>query len=1184
MPKSKKDVSLKYQKMSHTEHVLAKPDSYIGSIELEETEQYILNDTDSSNIKIDKKTFQFCPGFYKCFDELIVNAFDHWKRQQMYNKTEDNIRVVENIKVIIEDQQVTVMNDGDGIDIEKIPKHDKYPVELIFGTLLTSTNYDDTEKREWGGRNGYGAKLANIFSLEMTVETVDANRKLKYVQTFKNNMKDKTKPNITKCSKSPYTKITWKPDFKRFNMTHIDTDHMNLLKKRVYDIGACTDQFVSVYLNKKKISNKKFVKYTSLYLGKRPYVIQEEDGWTVVATYNNDEVFNQVSFVNGINTVRGGKHVDFVVNQIKDKMVDMIQKKHKKKVKGAYVKNQLMVFINATVVNPIFDGQTKETLKTNKQKFGHTITIKKEFIQKLYKTEITERILQQTAYKDNKDLEKTDGKKKTRINVPKLCDANLAGTKKSKDCTLILTEGDSAKTMAIAGLSVVGRDTYGVFPLKGKILNVREASINDISNNKEITSIKKILGLQSNVEYTFESLQKEWPLRYGRILIMTDQDHDGSHIKGLVINLFDHLWPQLLDNKFMCSMLTPIIKASKGKISKSFYTIQDYEKWKKIRNNHKWKIKYYKGLGTSTTKEAKEYFKELKIVYYTRENTEVVSNINNAEFLIQKKKNLESCRIDLAFNKKRANDRKEWLYKYDRNIILDSAQEDVTFNEFIDKELIHFSNASNDRSIPDIRDGFKPSIRKIMYSCFKRNLTSELKVAQLAGYVSENSAYHHGEKSLEGAIVGLAHDFVGSNNLNLLLPVGQFGSRLHGGKDCAQSRYIFTQLSKLTRKMFNPSDDHIYTYLDDDGYKIEPESYCPILPMVLINGSEGIGTGFSSKIPKYNPNDLAKYIKNKLNGVLKEDNVDMHPWYKGFKGIVHKIDARTYITKAVYHFVNNSTVHITELPVGMWTEKYIETLDKLSSVKKNKILKHYTDHSTESDVSIHLEFDRYALSELLSKPDGIEMTALEKYLKLTKTISISNMWLFNKDRRIVKYTSIKDIIEEWFGYRHQMYVKRKDYLIQKLEKELNIIFYKVKFIKEFIDNTIEIRNKSKQSIIDMLIGKEYPKLHINIDDTDEKTKSYDYLLKMNLYTLSKEEVESLTNKRDMKQIELDTLKETTIKKMWIKEVDDFIHLYNKKISKKKSNVDNSKKSSKQSSKKTSKKSSSSKSKKTLKIN
>jgi len=542
----------------------------------------------------------------------------------------------------------------------------------------------------------------------------------------------------------------------------------------------------------------------------------------------------------------------------------------------------------------------------------------------------------------------------------------------------------------------------------------------------------------------------------------------------------------------------------------------------------------------------------------------------------------------LAFNKKRANDRKEWLYKYDRNIILDSAQEDVTFNEFIDKELIHFSNASNDRSIPDIRDGFKPSIRKIMYSCFKRNLTSELKVAQLAGYVSENSAYHHGEKSLEGAIVGLAHDFVGSNNLNLLLPVGQFGSRLHGGKDCAQSRYIFTQLSKLTRKMFNPSDDHIYTYLDDDGYKIEPESYCPILPMVLINGSEGIGTGFSSKIPKYNPNDLAKYIKNKLNGVLKEDNVDMHPWYKGFKGIVHKIDARTYITKAVYHFVNNSTVHITELPVGMWTEKYIETLDKLSSVKKNKILKHYTDHSTESDVSIHLEFDRYALSELLSKPDGIEMTALEKYLKLTKTISISNMWLFNKDRRIVKYTSIKDIIEEWFGYRHQMYVKRKDYLIQKLEKELNIIFYKVKFIKEFIDNTIEIRNKSKQSIIDMLIGKEYPKLHINIDDTDEKTKSYDYLLKMNLYTLSKEEVESLTNKRDMKQIELDTLRETTIKKMWIKEVDDFIHLYNKKISKKiskkKSNVDNSKQSSKQSSKKTSKKSSSSKSKKTLKIN
>ena len=1168
------DLSVKYQKMSHTEHVLAKPDSYIGSIELEETEQYVLNDQDPNNIRIEKKIFTFCPGFYKCFDELIVNAFDHWKRQQQYNKTQNNIRQVEHIKITISDDEIIVMNDGDGIDIEKIPKYDKYPVELIFGTLLTSTNYDDSEKREWGGRNGYGAKLANIFSLEMRIETVDANRNKKYIQTFTNNMKDKTKPKITSYSRAPYTKITWKPDFKRFNMTSIDVNHMNLLKKRVYDIAAVTDQFVSVSLNGKKIPYKKFAKYSNLYVGKRPQVFQEEDGWSVVATFNDNEVFEQVSFVNGINTSRGGKHVDYIVNQIKDKMVELIQKKHKKKIKGAYVKNQLMVFVNATVVNPTFDGQTKETLKTNKNKFGHTITIKKDFINKLFKTDITERILQQTAYKDNKDLEKTDGKKKNRISVPKLCDANWAGTKKSKECILILTEGDSAKTMAIAGLSVVGRDKYGVFPLKGKILNVRDASINDISNNKELTNIKKILGLQSNCEYTFEDLNKEWPLRYGKILIMTDQDHDGSHIKGLVINVFDHLWPQLLDSNFICSMLTPIIKASKGKHSKAFYTIQDYEKWREKGNNHTWKIKYYKGLGTSTTKEAKQYFKDLKIVHYSREQNDVILNMNDSEFLIQKKQNIKKCRIDLAFNKKRADDRKRWLYNYNRNLILDSSQSSVTFADFIDKELIHFSNASNDRSIPDIRDGFKPSIRKIIYSCFKRNLISEIKVAQLAGYVSENSSYHHGEKSLEGAIVGLAHDFVGSNNLNLLKPIGQFGSRLHGGKDCAQSRYIYTQLSKLTRKLFISHDDHIYNYLDDDGYKIEPEAYCPILPMVLINGSEGIGTGFSSKIPRHNPNDLVKYIKNKLNNVSKEDNIEFKPWYKGFKGIIHEIDSKTYITKGVYNFINHSTIEITELPVGMWTEKYIETLDKICSVKTNKILKHYIDHSTESEVSIHLHFDRFALADLLTHPDSIQMTAVEKYLKLTKTISTSNMWLFNADRTIVKYNHVKDIIEEWFEYRYEMYNKRKTYLIQTLKRELNIIFFKVKFIQEFIASTIEIRNKTKQSIKDMLVDKGYPTLHTTVNESDTIPKSYDYLLKMSLYTLTKEEVELLTHKRDKKQLELDILTQTTIKELWIVELNDFITLYNKTMRSKKK----SKKTSK--SKKTLKSNKTLKSKKT----
>ena len=203
--KSKKSVSEIYVKMKHIDHIFEKPDSYVGSIEIEETEQYVLDDSNSDDIKIVKSKFNYCPGFYKCFDELLVNAFDHTKRQLSKIRSGDSSAIpVTNIKVEIDKETgvISVFNDGDGIDIEIIPEHNKYPPEMIFGELLTSTNYDDSEEREWGGRNGYGAKLANIFSLETEVETVDSKRGKKFKQVFKNHMSEKSKPKMLDSSDS----------------------------------------------------------------------------------------------------------------------------------------------------------------------------------------------------------------------------------------------------------------------------------------------------------------------------------------------------------------------------------------------------------------------------------------------------------------------------------------------------------------------------------------------------------------------------------------------------------------------------------------------------------------------------------------------------------------------------------------------------------------------------------------------------------------------------------------------------------------------------------------------------------------------------------------------------------------------------------------------------------------------
>lgn len=280
----------------------------------------------------------------------------------------------------------------------------------------------------------------------------------------------------------------------------------------------------------------------------------------------------------------------------------------------------------------------------------------------------------------------------------------------------------------------------------------------------------------------------------------------------------------------------------------------------------------------------------------------------------------ERTLIDMAFSKKKADERKDWLKGFTPGTFIDHSRSKISYDDFVQKELILFSMADNIRSIPSIADGLKPGLRKILFGCFKRRLIkSEIKVAQLAGYISEHSAYHHGDQSLCACIVGMAQDFVGSNNVNLLFPSGQFGTRIQGGKDAASPRYVFTRLSTITRHIFIEDDDHLLTHLYDDGQRIEPEWYAPIIPMVLVNGSEGIGTGWSTMIPNFSPIHIIKNLQRKLDGLPYHK---MHPWYKGFRGHIEEISAEKYRICGRIQKIDPETLHITELPIGMWTQTY----------------------------------------------------------------------------------------------------------------------------------------------------------------------------------------------------------------------------------------------------------------------
>ena len=477
---------------------------------------------------------------------------------------------------------------------------------MIFGHLLTSSNYDDDEKKVVGGRNGYGAKLCNIFSNRFKVETSCKEFGKAFSQVWTENMKNAKDVKITSSSGEDFTRITFQPDLSKFKMTTLDKDIVALFSRRAFDIAGST-RGVKVFLNGTKVPINGFKDYVELFVKDKedetgnPIKVAYEvvnERWEIAATVS-DRGFLQNSFVNSIATTRGGKHVDYIADQIVTKLADIIKKKNKQGVvvKPFQIKNHLWVFVNCLIENPTFDSQTKETMTLQQKNFGSKCSPTDKFFTTVIKVGVVEAILSCVKFKAQTELSKKCHSKKhaNLTGIPKLEDANDAGTRNSIDCTLILTEGDSAKSLVVAGLGVIGRDKYGVFPLRGKMLNVREASHKQILENAEINNIIKIVGLQYKKAYT--SVDDLKTLRYGKIMIMTDQDQDGSHIKGLLINFIHHNWPSLLKLDFLEEFITPIVKASKGSDIHSFYSLPEFEEWKKeVPNWRAYKIKYYKGI------------------------------------------------------------------------------------------------------------------------------------------------------------------------------------------------------------------------------------------------------------------------------------------------------------------------------------------------------------------------------------------------------------------------------------------------------------------------------------------------------------------------------------------------------------------------------------------------------------
>lgn len=1336
-----------YKKLNTNQHVRLRSGMYLGSIQPQDYETVIIEEK-----SIDNKLLNYSYALYKAIDEVVVNAIDHVTRTTKC-KGNDKCTMID-INFDYNTGEISVCNNGYGIEINKYEDEDIYIPEVIFSHVMSGSNFDDDDedKANTGGMNGYGIKLTNITSKYFIVDT---NYKgTNYLQKFEDGNNKVNPPKIVKNNVNDYTKITFMPEYEFFYGKAYNEEIGVVL----YDLINTRSIFASIFCKTIQVKfNNELIKYNSISdlmdligLDYIKTTITNNKIPLDVCISVGDSNIKCLSLINGI-IVKGGVHIKFIEKEIINNLMDKINKTVKNtKITNKMIMNHVLIMVSGYVNKPDFSSQTKDIL-TIDIKYFKDYTIAKSTINKIW-TMLKPVLENIYLSSEKKKLSKTDGKKKNTVLMDNLDDATWAGTKKSDQCRLILTEGLSASTYAISGLKKLGRERYGVFPLKGKMLNVREASTDKINKNKEITQLKTILGLKSN--YTYEDLSE---LRYGGIIILTDADSDGSHIKGLIINMIHAFWPELLEMGFITSIMTPIIRAMKGSNEINFYSSNEYEEWKdNTTNNKTYTIKYYKGLGTSEKKDAIAVFSTLDkhLINYTCDD--------DTDYY-----------INLAFHKKKADDRKDWLAEYDYSEYNKSSNTRISYSDMINKELIHFSYYDNERNIPNICDGLKPSQRKILFTALKTMKTNNIKgykVSQFGNKVAELTDYHHGEDSLSKAIINMAQNYISSNNCNLLLPLGGFGclspdtniilfngfskkavdiniddvligddakprkvlklvngvnhmfrlllhnsssnyeyfdctidhiltlhipnnnkliningltynkyfdgskwnlskdlskkmdmdifdvplyefiqwdnetkqkfrliknnqiievyknmsikerediikvyfverylnrsknkltiksiyedkleylneialslgyrtimadreliiyllnrkyndyvftitylglqkfngwevdgnnrflvesfivthnSRIHNGADAASPRYIFTNLTNTTPLLFNKYDNKILDYINSDGMIIEPKYYVPVLPIILINGSTGIGTGFSTKIPQFDLEDIARVIINKLNG--KTDDYTLIPSYRFYNGTILEHDKNKFLCIGTYEIKNDNTITITEIPIGTSINKYKSILNDMI---EKKLVKSYINNSNDSIPSFEITVEDSIISVLKSKNQANILTTFS----LTSSISTKNMMLFNRYNKMTKYDSPNEILDEFYIIRLEYYEKRKKFIIKTIEDELIILQNKIRFIMMIVQKELKV------------IKVKIMTLNNNLEELNfhKHENKYDYLTSLPIHSLTIEKINELTNKCKDISSQLEAIKAKSIKKIWMEDITDIIKAY-----------------------------------------
>lgn len=1180
----------KLKQHTDLEHMRRQTDMYLGTKDVITSKEYVLVDN-----QISLQPVRISPAFLKIYDEILVNAID----QYTLAGSDINIHVDSDLNIIIQNSpgyiRIEYPKTTDGRII--------ISVQFVFGEFKTSSNFDDENNpkpRITGGMFGIGSKGVNAFSKFFQAMTYDPNFGKLVVVTWQDCMSKEPVVEIEPTDdKTPFTQIHYLANLEDFPQVQNNKEdffrmaYMRALQTAVF----CRYSKVKYNGNIIKVSAKEYFQMHNIdkiveceIAPPNKLHIDAKYGadlsWRVLMGVKNNGDMQTFSIINGM-FIKSGTHIDHVVNQImeyiKPKWLDLRDPSRKRKKEESpekltekieqlksFIKEEndrdvikrwnadikklqnelrsikekqkampkfdqrsvqkyLMLMIVGHINRPNVSGQRKDQITSTQSVFNDYILPQNKL------EELWQNVKPYIEY--DLFVKSTDTVAKN-VKCIHHHRSAIYGTARSHEGTLVIAEGDSAEGTIRSGLNTPGSqlnaDTFGTFIIGGVPMNARkkikyvknpktgELTIvkdKELIDNERLAELEQVLGIRQNCRY--KTLEEIRTLKYGRIVIATDQDQDGiGNIRSQIVNYFWTLYPGIIKHGVLCAYNSPLIRAvpRTGRVIE-FYTEREFREWKPDGN---YKITYYKGLGGHGKEEREHmfrHFEEHVVTYVADDKTETLCEIYFGKNADYRKIALSTCAQNV-----------EEDYYY---------QNKVNIRDHLNTSTKTYQLYNIARHVKSFIDGGLPSSRKIWAGV--RELPNERqKVFELGGAITKSMKYHHGDGSMNQCIIGQSQDFPGAHEFPILLPMSNSGSRNKGGDDAASARYNYVKYNKpLGSALFPDIDDYILNYVFDDGQRVEPVFYVPVVPLSILENYRSPATGWASKLFARDYWQVSQHLHLCIdNRSYVERQTDFEFTKHRFRHVIRKINGEDWSFGTFVR--DNNTLRITELPVGVWTDNWCLAVSNHPQIAIEPI-----NRSTDTRILIDIKFNPGYLSTR-TDDELINELGLKESLK-------SNINLIGADGGVCCFDKYTDVFRKWFDVRLEYYKIR----ITRTSAILRMRIRKNAECIKFIKNKVNIANRTRDEQIAELrrLGYiELDKKYIDRPSFDDAkiledlafkgpNISYDYLRNMTADDCTVENMNRLIERNNADQTELDRLGEPDAEfRMWKQELTNLDNL------------------------------------------